>query len=320
MENNNLHIWYENIQSLSMNFDSILQEIAEFNKSYGLIQKTSKSVKQSVNTLIDEHEYWDEFDEEREFRVERILHLSDELWEYWLKISTYKWEEFYESNTLKYEGYKIWLEIYDQDLFIEFVQQLNPQTNMRIFTFLFNVIIDSLKMSDFYGKNHANEEKNKHISDVLDIVHKCWEIHSPQMNFLIEDYTKSSLYQSLLSKFFIKQIAVNTFVISVRNSNDYDQIDNTIIDSMSAIETIVETVTRENHYLQHLHALAYTLLRQIDYLYSIIIEEAISDENKNAKNSQYKKYKNIAHESFVRNFINEYPKRRIRLVEVLSEK
>lgn len=318
MENNNLHIWYENIQSLSLNFDSILQEIAEFNKSYGLIQKTSKSVKQSVNTLIDEHEYWDEFDEEREFRVERILHFADEIWEYGLKISIYKWEEFYESNTLKSEGYKIWLEISDENLFIEFIQTQSPEANKRIFTFFFNVIIDSLKMSDFYGKNHANEEKNKHISDVLDIVQKCGEIHSPQMNFLIEDYKNLSLYQSLLSKFSITHFSEYLYVTSVKKLDNFENIENAIIDWFGAIDTIWKTQSRKNHHLQHQRLLAEFMQDSLNHIYTIIFKEVIQDKEINSRNPQHHIFKNAAHMSFVNNFFREYVKRKKIISDILK--
>ena len=310
MENTSANFFDEALRYQEHSLDSIIQEIAEFNKDYGFIETFSDSIHYRVNSVLNEDMDDKSFDEEREFRVEKILEFNEILIDMWLEVYSYRWEEFYEDNKISAKWNKIWLFIADKDIFIDFVNKLPEELNNRLFTFLYTVSIDSLKKSDFYRWKKFDEEKILEIIDMVWIMNTCDRVCSSEMRWLMEDYQNLSLYQSLLSKMTIIQMYNNVYIDSLKQLDEYEYLENLLIDWFWALDMIQQSQSVWMHHKKHEYLLAEVLRDCLNHLHNIAYEETIHDKKMHDKNPEYPIFQNIFHQWFIVNFFREYTKRK----------
>lgn len=307
----------ENIQQQNHTLDTILDEIEAFNNEYGFIESFATSIRQRINALALCDEW---FDEERLIKTEDILHFATSLEKMWLEIYDYRGEEFYENNKLSAFGNKIGLNICDTKLFKEFISTQSEETSERFYTFLFQVILDSLHKSDFYWELRDWEEKNKSISDQIEYLENLWNINSVYINFLIEDYKNTSLYQSLLSKFVITHYAPDLSVTSLNNIQNFSVLTEAWDESFKALRRILHSDSQENHHEQHLRLLADFLQEKLETTNKMIFNELMEAKEDFVKWKIKKMYRSQEHKNFVEKFFNLAHARRHLVDEILSQK
>lgn len=318
MENQSSSFFDQELDWEEHSLDSMIQEIWDFNKYYGFIKTVSKSVSHRVNSILRDNMDKESFDQERDFRFERILRFNDLLIDMWLEVYDYRGEEFYEDNKISATWHKIWLLIVDEEIFLEFVNEITPDENNRLFTFLYEVIVDSLKKSDFYWWSKVNSQKIQQITEFLDIANKCEKIFSGKMNWLLEDYKNYSLYQSLLSKMTIVQLYNNAYIDSLKKFDNYEYLENVIIDWFWALDTIQKSKSTSQYHKKYEYLLAEVLHDILHHVYTVAYEEVVHDKKLHYKNPEHPVFQSVLHQSFIINFLREYQNRKKMLSQVLS--
>ncbi len=307
----------ECIENQEYSLKYILDEIIEFNKEYGFIESYANSVKQRINKLALCDEF---FDDDRLKKTEEILRFGTSLEKMWLEIYDYRWEEFYENNRPSASGNKIGLNIFDWELFKEFISTQNPEISEKFYTFLFQVILDNSLKSDFYWELKNWEEKNKSISNQLEYLEDLWNITSPHLQYLIEDYKNRSLYQSLLSKFIFTNYTPELSITSLQNIKNFTVIENAWDESFKALKVIMDSESFESHHENHLRLLADFLNDCINSTYKLIFSDLIQAKEDYDSGNKQNLYKNNEHKIFVQEFYKKLNTRKYLIEQILWEK
>lgn len=307
----------ECLEKQEYTLDFILDKITEFNNDYGFIASYANSVRQKINSiaLFDQ---W--FDEERALKIEDILSYGDSLEKMWLEIYDYRWEEFYENNRPSASGNKIGLNIFDWELFKEFISTQTPEVSEKFYTFLFQVILDNALKSDFYWELKNWEEKNKSIYEQLEYLEDLWNITSPYLQYLIEDYKNQSLYQSLLSKFIFTNYTPELSITSLQNIQNFTVLENAWDESFKALKVIMGSESFESHHEQHLRLLAKFLKECLENTNKMIFNELMEAKKQFQEWKIKAVYNNDQHEKFITKFFNKAHARRYLIEQILAEK
>lgn len=307
----------ESIENQEYSLDYMLDEITDFNNNYGFIEYDKKNTKQKVNTIISQDEL---FETDRCVKSEQILRFAKSLEKIGLKITDYRWEEFYQNNIVVASWNKIGIDISDKKLFKEFISTQSEETSEKLYTFLFQVILDSARLNDFYWESKARDVKNMQLVDQLEYLDELWNITSIHMNNLIQDYKNRSLYQSLLSKFIITNYTPQLMVVSLKNITDFSLLTNAWNESFKVLKLIMDSESYKSHHEQHLRLLANTLKNCLDDTYTLIFSDLIRAKEDYDSGNKENLYKNNGHKIFVQEFYKKLHSRKYLIEQILWEK